>query len=175
MIWLTSDFHFGHEKEFIWAPRGFGSWIEAAHKIIQNYNSVINYDDTVYILGDCMLKDNKFGLTCLRQLKGNKYLAYGNHDTDDRIEIYKDAKIFEDIQMGYRFKEQGISFWATHYPMKMGNYHERHPVWNLSGHTHKPDIINKEDCIYNVALDAHNNYPVSLEQIINDIKTTSKD
>ena len=97
MIYLTSDFHFGHEKNFIWEPRGFGSWIEAAHKIIQNYNSVIDYDDTVYILGDCMLHDNKFGLTCLRQLKGHKYLAYGNHDTNDRIEIYKDAKIFEDI------------------------------------------------------------------------------
>ena len=174
MIWLTSDFHFGHEKDFVWAPRGFSSWIEAAYKIIQNYNKVIDDEDTVYILGDCMLKNDKFGLSCLRQLKGHKYLAYGNHDTDARLEIYKDANIFEDIQMGYRFKEQGIVFWATHYPMKMGNYKERHPIWNLSGHTHKSDLINQEDCIYNVALDAHNNYPISLEQIINDIKT-SKD
>ena len=78
MIWVTSDFHFGHEKEFLWRPRGFESWEEAAEQTIKNYNEVVGWDDTVYILGDCMLKNDDFGLECLKRLKVNKFLAFGN-------------------------------------------------------------------------------------------------
>ena len=52
MIWLTSDFHFGHEKEFLWQPRGFVSWQDHAETIIRNYNELITENDEVYILGD---------------------------------------------------------------------------------------------------------------------------
>lgn len=170
MIWITSDWHFGHEKEFIWQPRGYTSYIEAAEDTIYRFNSLVTNDDIVYVLGDCMLKNDDFGLHCISQLKGIKYLAYGNHDTDSRIEKYIQAGFFEDIQMGYRLRQGKYSLWLSHYPMKMGNYKEKHPIWNLSGHTHKPDLINGEDCIYNVALDAHCNNPVSLDKIIEDIK-----
>ena len=169
-IWLTSDFHFGHEKEFLWRPRGFECWEEAAAGLIKNYNEVIHDEDIVYILGDCMLKNDEFGIECLKQLKGRKYLAFGNHDSDARLERYKLENIFEDIEFGYRIKSGKYSFWLSHYPMKMGNYKDKHPTWNISGHTHKKaKLENADDCIYNVAVDAHNNYPVLLPQIITDI------
>lgn len=174
MIWVTSDWHFGHEKEFIWKPRGYTSCWEAATDIIEKFNNLVACDDTVYVLGDCMLKDDNFGINCIKMMNGIKYLAYGNHDTDARIKRYIEEGIFQDIQMGYRLRQGKYSFWLTHYPMKMGNYKDRHPVWNLSGHTHKPDLINGEDCIYNVALDAHNNYPITLNQIIFDIEEYRK-
>ena len=171
MIWITSDFHFGHEKEFIWQPRGFNSWQEAAEITIKNYNSVVKWDDIVYILGDCMLKNDDFGIECLRRLHGYKFLAYGNHDTDARIAQYKLEGQFQNIQMGYRLRQGKYSFWLSHYPMKMGNYKEKHPIWNLSGHTHQKEIFeNGDDCVYNVSLDAHNNFPVSLDQIVKDIE-----
>ena len=174
-IYFTSDFHFGHEKKFLWQPRGFNSWEEAAARTIENYNNVVQDEDVVYILGDCMLKNDEFGITCLKQLKGHKYLAFGNHDTDSRIERFKLEHIFEDIEFGYRMRFGKYSFWMTHYPMKMGNFKEKHPVWNISGHTHKKSKLeNGDDCIYNVALDAHNNYPVPLEKIISDIKEYRK-
>ena len=91
MIWITSDFHFGHEKEFLWQPRGFISWEDHAESIIKNYNEVIDKDDEVYILGDCVLKNDDFGIECLKQLKGHKYLAVGNHDSNLRINKYEEA------------------------------------------------------------------------------------
>lgn len=171
MIYLTSDPHFGHEKPFLYEPRGFSSWEEAGEGIINNYNAIITDDDIVYILGDCMLKNDEYGIQCLKRLKGRKFLAIGNHDTDARIERYKLENIFEDIQIGYRLRSGKFSFWLTHYPMMMGNYKDKHPTWNLSGHTHKKDPFqNGKDCIYNVSVDAHNNFPISLEQIIKDIQ-----
>ena len=88
-----------------------------------------------------------------------------------RLAAYTIEQIFCDIQFGYRIKQGKYSFWMCHHPMKMGNYKEKHPVWNLSGHTHQKDRFeNAVDSIYNVALDAHDNYPISMEEILKDIK-----
>ena len=45
MIWFTSDFHFGHEKEFLWQPRGFLDWKDHAETIIKDFNSRVKDDD----------------------------------------------------------------------------------------------------------------------------------
>lgn len=170
MIWFTSDFHFGHNREFLYGPRGFRSAEESAEKTIKNYNSLVEPDDTVYILGDCMLNDSSFGIECLHSLKGHKHLIIGNHDTDNKIELFKKEWIFESIQYGERLRYGKFSFWLSHYPMKMGIHKPRHPVWNLSGHQHNEIAIHLEDCIYNVVLNAHDNYPVNIEQIVEDIQ-----
>lgn len=122
MIWFTSDFHFGHEKEFLWKPRGFTTCEEHAQKIIENYNSVVRPNDEVYILGDCMLKNDNFGIECLKQLNGKKYLAVGNHDSNARLGRYMLEDIFENIQYGYRLVYGKMSIYAQHYPAMMGNY-----------------------------------------------------
>ena len=175
MIWFTSDFHFGHEKEFLWQPRGFLSWEDHAEQVIQNFNEMVKPNDTVYILGDCMLKNDDFGITCLKRLNGNKFLAIGNHDSEKRIERYEQAKIFKEIQYGYRLKEGKYTFWCQHYPAMMGNYKDKVPTICLAGHTHSPEKFqNMETGCYNVALDAHKNYPVSIDEIIKDIREYRK-
>lgn len=88
-IWITSDTHFFHDKDFIWKVRGFNSIEEMNEKIIQNWNSVIKDDDIVYHLGDVYLNAEYASIyKILKELKGQKYLAYGNHDTDARIEFF---------------------------------------------------------------------------------------
>ena len=170
MIWFTSDLHFGHDKSFIYNPRGFENMYDAAETIIKRFNEVVAEDDELYILGDCMLGDTKCGLGCLWQLPGNKHLIFGNHDSDERIKIYYNANIFTTLEWGGRLKSGKYSFYLSHYPMMMGNYKERHPTWNLSGHTHSKDVFQFGDnCIYNVAVDAHDCYPIALERIIEDI------
>ena len=171
MIYFCSDFHFGHEKEFLWKPRGFLDWQDHANTIIENYNEIVKPEDTVYILGDCVLKNDTFGIECLKQLNGKKYLAFGNHDSGARIERFQEEGIFLDIQYGYRLRESKFTFWLQHYPAMMGNYKDKSPTICLAGHTHSPDKFqNMENGCYNVALDAHNCYPVSINQILNDIK-----
>ena len=170
MIYVTSDPHFCHDKDFVYERRGFKTIEEMNEAIISRFNSIVTPEDTLYILGDCALKDTETGIKCLKRLNGHKYLAIGNHDSDKRIERFYEEKIFDKIEIGYRIKYGKYSLWLTHYPMLMGNYKDKHPTWNLSGHTHKTDPFdNGKDGIYNVSVDAHDCYPCDLEFVIQEI------
>ena len=170
-IYVTSDLHFCHDKNFCWQERGYSSIEEMNEDLVKKYNSVITDKDIVYILGDCMLLDNEKGIELLKSLKGHKYLAYGNHDSDNRIELYNFYNIFEDIQMGYRIKYKKKYFILTHYPTIVGNYGDEKPLWSLCGHLHTKDkFIDIDKKCYHVEVDAHNNYPVLLDDIIKDLK-----
>ena len=83
-IWLTSDTHFGHDREFIWSPRGFKSVEENDTEIIKRWNEVVKPEDIVYHLGDVILGDNAHGIECLKQLNGQIKIMSGNHDTNAR-------------------------------------------------------------------------------------------
>ena len=170
MIYITSDFHFCHNKEFLYKPRGFSSIEEMNIVLVENYNNIITPEDKVYILGDCMLNDNETGIKLLSQLKGHKYLAIGNHDSDARIDKYRAAGLFEDIQFAYRFTYHKWNFYATHYPTITYNPNDL-PRTCLCGHTHTTNKFSQWDIgCYNCGLDAHANMPISIEQIIEDIK-----
>ena len=168
-IFLTSDLHFCHNKEFCYGPRGFSTVDEMNEALVENYNKIVRPDDIVYILGDCVLNDNEKGMKLLRSLNGHKYIALGNHDTRDRIEQY--LHIAEAVEFGYRFRHKKIELWLSHYPMMMGNFDDPKPVWNLSGHTHSKDPFEHADNrVYNVCVDAHNNTPITLDEAVDAIK-----
>lgn len=175
MIYLTSDTHFCHDKEFLYKPRGFSSIEEHDKKIISNWNSVIKQDDEVYHLGDVMLVDNEKGAEYLSQLNGKIHIILGNHCTNTRIEIYKKLKNIQDIQYAYMLKYKKAHFYLSHYPTLTANFDDgpwHKNIISLHGHTHSKEKFYDENnpFIYNVALDAHNCFPVSLDQIIEDIK-----
>ena len=56
-VFITSDLHFGHDKAFLYAPRGFSTITEHDATVISNWNSVIAPEDIVYVLGDVCLND----------------------------------------------------------------------------------------------------------------------
>lgn len=74
MIYLTSDTHFCHNKDFLYEPRGFQSIEEHDEAIVKNWNSIVTPDDEVYHLGDVMLNDNTKGLGYLKQLNGKIHI-----------------------------------------------------------------------------------------------------
>ena len=41
-IWFTSDLHFGHDREFLWGPRGFENIQEHDAVIFEKWNSVVD-------------------------------------------------------------------------------------------------------------------------------------
>ena len=170
-IFFTSDLHFNHDKDFIWKARGFNSVQEMNEAIIKNFNSVVAPEDTVYILGDNMMgTDINAGLAYLRRLNGIKYAAIGNHDTDARIEAYRKAGIFADIQFGYRIKIKGQVYILTHYPTITANG-DNLKVINLYGHTHQEEsnFFEERPYMYHVGLDSHGCFPVNIETIVADI------
>lgn len=169
-IYFTSDLHFNHNKEFVWKERGFSSVAEMNEAILKNFNSIVTNEDDLYILGDLMLEDNEKGLELLGQLPGKIHIILGNHDTNSRIKLYKQLPNVIEITYGARIRYHKWSFFLSHYPTLVNNMDGR-KMWNISGHTHSNDKFEKADnFIYNVAVDAHSCYPVSIEKIVEDIK-----
>lgn len=175
MIYFTSDLHFCHDREFIYKPRGFNTVWEMNNTIMKNWNNLIEYDDTVYILGDLMLNDNEEGIELLKNLNGKKKIIFGNHCTNTRIELYKNLPNTEVRGWADRLDYNGYHFYLSHYPTLTSNLDGgrslKQRILNLFGHTHSKDKFYQDNpTMYNVALDAHNNTPVSIEQIIEDMK-----
>lgn len=174
-IYFTSDLHFCHDREFLYKPRGFKNIEEMNETIIKNWNSVVSNDDLVYILGDLMLKDNAKGIEYINNLKGNKHIILGNHDTDSRVELYKsEIKNLQGIDYAKRLRYNGYCFFLTHYPCLTGNLEKENAkqcTISLFGHTHsKAKFYEDRPYMYNVALDAHDCTPVEITKIIKDIE-----
>lgn len=181
MIYVTSDLHFGHDRQFIFQPRGFENIQEHDEALIERWNSVVKDEDDVYILGDLMLKDNKHGIECLSRLKGHKYFVTGNHDTDTRIPLYTDEQTANITWCGdaTRLRYNGYHFYLSHYPTLTSNLEKetlKQMTLNLFGHTHqKTNFYEDRPYMYHVGVDSHNCYPVSLDKIIEDMKDKVKE
>jgi len=178
MIWLTSDLHLFHNQEFVYKSRGFDT-VEAMNAAIEaNWNEMVQDDDIVYILGDLMVggksASNEAGMQIVRRLKGEKHIVLGNHDTDARVALYRNEPSIKDVQYATLFRYGGYRFYLSHYPSITTNLqHEtlKQGTINLFGHTHSKDrFYNDTPFMYNVALDAHDNRPVSIEQVLAEVK-----
>lgn len=173
-IFLTSDLHFGHDRGFLYEPRGFDNIGDHDETVIQNWNSIVGEDDDVYILGDLMLNDNAHGIECIKRLNGHLHIIYGNHDTDARKKIYDelDAEI---IGWATMLKYKKYHFYLSHYITLTGNLEAEslhQCAINLYGHTHQQTNFYQDNPFnYHVGLDSHNNTPILLDDIIEEIKS----
>lgn len=177
MIYLTSDWHFGHNKEFLYGPRGFSNEFDMDNTIIKNHNAIVNPDDDVYCLGDVMLTNNEEGLRCLKSLKGKIHIIRGNHDTDARLELFNNCYNVVEICDAKFLRYGKYHFFLSHYPCITSNFDDDKPLKartiNLCGHSHTLDrfVDMTKGMIYHVEIDAHGCSPISLDYIIEDIKT----
>ena len=176
MIFLTSDTHFGHDKMFLYEPRGFTNIQEHDAQIIKNWNKVVSYCDDVYHLGDVMLDNNEHGLKCLKQVNGKIHIICGNHCTDARRTLYESCYNIVEVVDAKTLEYDGYHFFLSHYPCLCANYDDgrslKKQCISLCGHTHTKDRFADWDKgrIYHVEADAHNCYPVSIETISMDCK-----
>ena len=177
-IWVTSDLHFGHDREFIWGPRGFKNVYEMNEAIIKNWNAVVGSEDEVYVLGDLMLGDNEAGIKMIKQLKGKIHVILGNHDTAPRKTLYENCYNIIDIKHADVIKFKGYTFYLSHYPTMTSNLEKefsKHCILNLFGHTHQEEnFYNGLPFCYHVGLDSHNCTPIDMETVLNDIKEEVK-
>lgn len=171
-IWFTSDLHFGHNKDFIYFARGFSSIKEHDETIVENWNKIIKNNDIVYILGDLVFGE---GIKYISMLNGKKYLILGNHDTINKCAYYFSANINPINNTNYTYssiiKDGKWIFYLSHYPVCFSNYNEDYSKkWCLCGHIHTKNKWQDADKgNYHVEIDCHNNMPVSIEEIKEDI------
>lgn len=91
MIFLTSDWHFNHSKEFIYKPRGFDSAEEMNSALVERHNSLVTSEDDVYILGDLCLggaESLEKNRELISSMNGKLHVVFGNHDTPKRRQMY---------------------------------------------------------------------------------------
>ena len=179
-IFFTSDTHFCHNREFLYKPRGFNSPEEMNEAIVERWNSTVprGWGAIVYHLGDIALSDTDAAIPYIKRLNGEIRWIRGNHDTDMRIkkiteECHNIASVDWNIVWADIFKDNKWRFYLSHYPTKVANYDDipKHKLWCLCGHTHTQDRWKDlADSCYHVEMDAHNCYPISLEQIKAEIK-----
>lgn len=174
MIYFTSDLHLGHDRAFVYEPRGYNSVEAMNNAILYNWNSVVTPEDDIYVLGDLMLGDNSIGMNILKQLNGNIHIIRGNHDTDNRLIQYKMLPNVVEICDAKYLRYKKYHFYLTHYPCLTGNLEReslKQGTINLCGHSHFNQVIKviENSIMYHVELDAHNCYPISIEEVIQDL------
>ena len=178
-IFLTSDTNFGHDREFLWGPRGFTNSQEHDEAVIKNWNETVSPDDIVYHLGDLMLGDNAHGIECVKRLNGHIKLIRGNHDTDARWKLYGTLPNVELIGWADVIKYKKYNFYLSHHPTMTSNLekapHLRMHLINLYGHTHQMGKFYQDmPYMFHVGLDSNNNRPILLDDAIELMKEETK-
>ena len=130
-----SDLHFGHKNIIGFDSRPWNDLAEMEKGLINNWNSVVTKEDTVYILGDfCWSKDDKEWIRLLKSLNGIKVLTKGNHDLNKMPVPLKNC--FADIKDYKEINDNGYNVILCHYPI-LAYKHSYDPfVFMLYGHVH---------------------------------------
>lgn len=156
-VYLISDTHFFHLN--IAKKRGFETVEEMNDLIIKNWNSAINKNDKVFVLGDCTM-EKKEHYNIFGKLNGNKTFILGNHckeqGPNDLIKYGKVAGMLK-----YR------GFWLTHCPI---HPMELRGLKNIHGHIHWNEVkrygLFKDKRYINVCVDVTDYKPVLFEDLI---------
>lgn len=174
-IFLSSDYHFNHDREFIYKTRGYNSVQEMNEGLIYKHNSLVSKDDIVYCLGDLSLGKNlQSNKELIEKLNGRIHIITGNHDTVNCIDMYCSCNNVISIEPAAYLTYGKFHFFLTHYPCFTGNMDDmglKNRIFNLYGHTHQSsNFYNDIFFMYHCGIDSHNGYPVAIDDIIADIK-----
>jgi calcineurin-like phosphoesterase family protein len=133
---FTSDHHFSHSNIIKYCNRPFSDVEEMNRILIENWNSVVKTNDTVYHLGDfgftqrAKAEDFERLQKLCGRLRGKIILIKGNHDTNiDKI------KRFETVKDYHVIHTHNTRFVLFHYPMRSWQFANRGSI-HLFGHCH---------------------------------------
>lgn len=121
-LFVTSDLHKSHDKEFIYKPRGFNSVKDHDDWLTKSWNERVKPEDNVLFLGDFLVgagRDSyKIGKDFLFSLKGAIFIIFGNHPAFMK-QYYKESLIDFYISLG-QSDSDAISLSETHevYPLQ---------------------------------------------------------
>lgn len=137
---VISDTHFGHTNSWqkFKLPNGdplrpFSSNEEMDEAMVERWNAKVNPQDTVYHLGDVVIK--KSSLELVKRLNGKKRLVRGNHD------IFHD-KYYREVgfEKMYGVRVFVDKFILSHIPLHPDCVTDRFKV-NVHGHLHANEVM----------------------------------
>lgn len=174
-IFVISDYHFNHNKEFLYSKRGFSNVEEMNKALVSIHNCIVSPEDTVYILGDvCMgsMETLDSSKKLIESLNGHLHIIRGNHDTDMKVQMYLTCKnVVEAEKWAEMLKYKKQSFYLSHFPSVVRNIDDDEPnkksIINLFGHTHQDTLFYGENAnMFHVGADGGAFTPWALDEIL---------
>ena len=159
MIWLTADLHLGHANILKYCSRPFETVEQMDSVLIDNWNSVVKDEDTVWVLGDFVFNKK---VDIIGKLKGIIYMVRGNHDRSHTRNKILSWGVKELHNKPLDIKLEGRLCRLMHAPVE--THLNRDAVLNLCGHVHGNWKTN--GLYYNVGVDVHDFKPISLGTIL---------
>lgn len=160
-VFFSSDFHYQHQKDFVWQKRGFDSF-EAHAEHIEKIIDGAPEDSILFYLGDLALNTTDVVVESLLQKMSQKfkkvYYVLGNHESNT-TRIFKDKKpenfeVFNYLEIELNKKPICL----MHYPIASWNG-LTHNSWMIHGHCHgsyKPSLpMSIQGKILDVGIDTH--------------------
>ena len=169
MILFTSDLHFGHRNIIRHCNRPFYSVEEMDEFLIDKWNRKVGKNDTVYVLGDLMFRNEKPPEEYLRRLKGKKHLFTVNHDRD-WVKKCALSDWFESVNRLDFISDGKRQMALCHFPMMSWPHMTR--CYMVHGHIHNDTtaeywpLIQKNPLMLNAGVDINGFEPVTFEEMV---------
>lgn len=165
----TSDLHFGHRNVINFDHRPFQDAEEMDHYMIALWNSRVQPDDTVYIVGDLCYRSERGAEWYLRQLKGRKILILGNHD-GPILDNPRALHYLEGVEKMMDIRDEDKRICLCHYPLAEWNGYYR-GAWHIYGHIHNRkdeafEFMKTKERALNAGCMINNYAPASLNELI---------
>lgn len=132
-IFVTSDLHLNHQRICELANRPFSSVEQMNEAIICAWNSVVQPDDWVYVLGDFAMGQRHLVPIWRSRLNGHIVLVKGNHDVPDK---WYCQPTFDSVVSELQFFYNGILVAMAHHPTDVFDKFVLQPDVMLCGHVH---------------------------------------
>src|ERR1035437_2359950 len=101
--------------------------------LVNNWNSVVKPEDTVYYLGDFGFGSAESLINYANQLNGTKHMIWGNHDKE--LQKYRGDTCFVTTSHYKEITIENQFIVLSHYAFLVWNKCHR-SSWNLFGHSH---------------------------------------
>lgn len=191
-IFFTSDQHFGHERILeLGSGRPFENIGHHNISIVQNWFSVVEPEDTVFVLGDIAMGNFEESVKLFASLPGHKFFVPGNHDkifssTNSASRIERFTPMYEEV--GFTILPENTSItldtsWGaqevllSHFPYTVDSHSpedryaanrfvdEGLPI--IHGHTHSRERFNLNNPReFHVGVDANSFTPVKDVEVV---------
>lgn len=169
-LWFCSDPHYNHKN----ICRGISTWNSGSTRdfktleemnirLVENINSVVSENDTLFCLGDWSfggpgsIKEFRDKINCK-----NINLILGNHDKH----ISKDNLLLNVVGHYLELEVDGLKLVLSHYPIASWNGLHRGSI-HLFGHCHLPSEYKiREGRSMDIGFDGNDMMPYSMKSIM---------
>lgn len=168
MIYFTSDTHFGHESVIRFCSRPYATAAEMDEALMENWNSRVKGNDTVFILGDLFFRSDNAG-EILRRLKGKKRLLIGNHDGSWMTQVDV-SRYFASVDLMLELSDGCHALTLCHYPLLTWKHAKK--SYMIHGHIHNDTsadfwpLLAARDNALNAGVDINGYQPVTFGELL---------